>query len=252
MLIYSAGQLYDEVADLYFPTFPPVYNGQVPGGMNSLSIQNASFWQLTYTDAVNGPIVIPPYCTVSFTVNPGISFTITPNFALVDLAVTGVLVLPYGWTPTGVGVTGNFSPVAAAPNVVNTFPYVESPTTVAGIFGPNQNDVEIQPRPPQVVVSSSVTMGAITKVVIIAAPPAGESIRLRVVSISGGTSGPANLIVSESATTILRADTTLGLAIPPFYFDYQGFVCTPGNGIDFTNNTGSSQSFNYTIAYDVY
>lgn len=247
MLIYSAGQLYDEVADLYFPTFPPVYNGQVPGGMNSLSIQNASFWQLTYVDAVNGSIVIPPYCTVSFTVNPGIGFTITPNFALVDIAVTGVLVLPYGWEPTGVGVTGNFSPIAVAPNVVNTFPYVESPTTVAGIFGPNQNDVETQPRPPQICAAVLNTEGIVAGgTLTLIAGVAGQAIRIRKMATVQITSAAAFYVFESSVSRIpvalLNTNTFLvGTDSPDvIMYDFEGFILPVGEGFRIRNTYTST------------
>ena len=247
MQIYQASQLYDVIASLYFPLNPGIYNGTVPGGQNSLTIQNASFWQFQYQDPVNGTITIPPYTTVAFTVNPGQAYTITPQWALVDIAVTGVLVLPYGWVPTDVSVSGNYSPIALAPSVTNTWPYVQSPVTVAGEFGPNANDVEVQMRPPQQIVALSIAGSA-----VIVAGVAGESIRLRKMSWQG--------YVTPTAANFGAFGAWDGAVLTPYiswneiinsvhFFDFDGFALPIGQSF-YYQDQGGAADINGVLTYD--
>jgi hypothetical protein len=253
--IYQASQLYDVIASLYFPLNPGIYNGTVPGGQNSLTIQNASFWQFQYQDPVNGTITIPPYTTVAFTVNPGQAYTITPQWALVDTAVTGVLVLPYGWLPADVSVSGNYSPIALAPSVTNTWPYVQSPVTVAGEFGPQQNDVEIQPRPPQlsapVLNTSGIASGATLSLI---AGVAGQAIRLRKMATVQLTSVAAQYLFESTISHILAAALNtntflVGTDAPDVIsYDFEGFALPVGEGFQIRNTfTATGPSLNIPL-----
>jgi hypothetical protein len=252
--IYQATQLYDVIAGLYFPNPAMLngpYNGQVPGGMNSLTIQNASFWQLQYQDAVNGTIEIPPYCTVAFTVNPGMQYTITPQWALVNTAQTGTLVLPYGWSAADVYVSGNYSPIALPPSVANTWPYSESPSIVAGEFGPNQNDVEIQPRPPQHVLAINQGIAVIGYHALVSAV-VGMSIRLRRLTYNFVTAvGAATGYFQDGAGTnygVWDVDT-----LAPVSFNFEGLAVPVGLsfGIDVTAVQAGTSMFGF-LTYDQY
>jgi hypothetical protein len=240
--IYQASQLYDVIASLYFPLNPGIYNGTVPGGQNSLTIQNASFWQFQYQDPVNGTITIPPYTMVAFTVNPGQAYTITPQWALVDTAVTGVLVLPYGWLPADVSVSGNYSPIALAPSVTNTWPYVQSPVTVAGEFGPSQADVEVQMRPPQQSKFLNAVGLAGGAQVTVVAGVSGQSIRVRQISLSWSTAIATvyNFQGGTSGIQVLgfNVDSVAELPQPPW--DLQGLVLAPGEALILKNTFGTN------------
>lgn len=255
MQIYQAGQLYEVVAGLYFPNPAMLngpYNGQVPGGMNSLTIQNASFWQLQYQDAVNGTIEIPPYCTVAFTVNPGMQYTITPQWALVNTAQTGTLVLPYGWSAADVYVSGNYSPIALPPSVANTWPYSESPSIVAGEFGSNGVSVEAIDTPPQHSpgFNSAIVNG--TKLTVIAGI-AGESIRLRWGQFSIDTATVTQVNLYDSVTGLPIACWLSSAVGAPCYYNAGsgGYTMSPGASLQALVN--SAAGFFYgTVIYDQY